>query len=41
MLCVWEVKPYGQKLLAKKRKKGENSGNTARVGKRQWRTVSS
>ena len=35
MLCVWEVGLYGQKLLAKERKRGENSGNTARVSKRQ------
>ena len=41
MLCVWKVEPYGQKLLAKERKRGESSKNTARVGKRQWRTVSS
>ena len=41
MLCAWEVGPYGKKLLAKKRKKEKDSGNAARVGKRQWRTVSS
>ena len=35
MLCVWKVEPYGQKLLAKERKRGESSKNTARVGKRQ------
>ena len=44
MLCMWEVGLYGQKLLVKKEKRekrGKNSGNTIRVGKRQWRTVSS
>ena len=25
MLCVWKVEPYGQKLLAKERKRGESS----------------
>jgi len=38
---MWEVRPYGQKLLAKEGKRGKSSKNTARVGKRQWRTVSS
>ena len=41
MFCVWKMGPYGQKLLAEKRKGGQDSRNTARVGKRQWRTVSS
>ena len=40
MLCVWKVGPYGQKLLGKM-EKGEGSRNAIRVGKRQWRTVSS
>ena len=40
MLYVWEVGLYGQKLLAKEEKRGKNSRNTTRVGKRQWRTVS-
>jgi len=35
MFCVWEIRPYGQKLLVEKEKKGENSRNTARVGKRK------
>jgi len=35
MLYVWEVGPYGQKLLAKEKKRGKNSGNATRVGKRQ------
>ena len=34
MLCIWKVGPYGQKLLAKKRKREKSSRNTARVGKR-------
>jgi len=33
--------PYNQKLLAKKGKRKESSRNTARVGKRKWRTMSS
>ena len=37
---MWEVGPYGQKLLGKM-EKGEGSRNAAGVGKRQWRTVSS
>jgi len=37
---MWKVGPYGQELLAEKEKRGESSGNTIRVGKRQWRTVS-
>ena len=41
MLCLWKVELYGQKLLAKKEKREENSGNTTRVSKRQYRTVSS
>ena len=41
MLCVQKIGPYSQKLLAKKRKRKKSSRNTARVGKRQWRTVSS
>jgi len=40
LLFVREVGPYGQKLLGKM-KEGEGSRNTAGVGKRQWRTVSS
>ena len=40
MLCVQKVGLYGQKLLGEI-EKGEGSRNTARVGKRQWRTVSS
>jgi len=40
LLCVWKVGPYSQKLLGEI-EKGENSRNTARVSKRQWRTVSS
>ena len=40
MLCVWKVGPYGQKLLGEM-ENGEGSRNTTRVGKRQWRTVSS
>ena len=39
MLCMWKVGPYGQKLLGKAQSKG--SRNTARGGKRKWRTVSS
>ena len=39
MLCMWEVGPYGQKLLGKAQEKG--SRNAAGVGKRKWRTVSS
>ena len=38
---MWKVGPYSQKLLAKKRKREKNSRNTVKVGKRQWRTVSS
>ena len=38
---MWEVGPYGQKLLAKEEKREKSSRNTARVGKRQQRTVSS
>ena len=41
MLYVWKVGPYSQKLLAEEKKRKENSKNTAGVGKRQWRTVSS
>ena len=41
MLCMWKVGLYSQKLLAKERKRGKSSRNTTRVGKRQWRTVSS
>jgi len=37
---VWKVGPYGQKLLGEM-EEGEGSKNTARVGKRQWRIVSS
>jgi len=40
LLCVQKVGLYGQKLLGEI-EKGEGSRNTARVGKRQWRTVSS
>ena len=40
MLCVQKVGLYGQKLLGEI-EKGKGSRNTARVGKRQWRTVSS
>jgi len=32
---------YGQKLLVEKRKRRQDSRNTTRVSKRQWRTVSS
>ena len=39
MLRMWEVGPYGQKLLGKTQGKG--SGNAAGVSKRKWRTVSS
>ena len=39
MLRMWKVGPYGQKLLGKAQSKG--SRNTARGGKRKWRTVSS
>ena len=35
MLCMWEVGPYGQKLLAKEEKREKSSRNTARVSKRQ------
>ena len=38
MLYMWEVGPYGQRLLGKAQEKG--SRNTAGVGKRKWRTVS-
>ena len=41
MLCMWKVGLYSQKLLAKERKRGKSNRNTTRVGKRQWRTVSS
>jgi len=41
MLCVWKIGLCSQKLLVDKRKRRKDSGNTARVGKRQWRTVSS
>ena len=41
MLCIWKIGPYGQKLLAKKKKKGESSRNAVRVSKRKWRIVSS
>ena len=41
MLCMWKVGLYSQKLLAKERKRGKSSRNTTRVGKKQWRTVSS
>jgi len=37
---VWKVGPYGQKLLGEMEEK-EGSRNAARVGKKQWRTVSS
>jgi len=40
LLCVRKVGPYGQKLLGEM-EEGEGSRNAARVGKRQWRTVSS
>jgi len=40
LLCVQKVGLYGQKLLGEI-EKGEGSRNAARVGKRQWRTVSS
>jgi len=40
MFCMWKVGPYSQELLAEKEKRGKSSGNTIRVGKRQWRTVS-
>ena len=36
---MWEVGPYGQKLLGKTQREG--SGNAAGVSKRKWRTVSS
>ena len=39
MLSLWEVWPYGPKLLGKKQ--GKSSEEAARVGKRKWRTVSS
>ena len=39
MLCMWKVGPYGQKLLGKIQEEG--SRDTAGVGKRKWRTVSS
>jgi len=41
MLHIWKVESYSQKLLAEKGKRGEGNRNTARVGKRKWRTVSS
>ena len=41
MLCVWKMEPYGQKLLVEEEKKRKSSRNATRVGKRQWRTVSS
>ena len=34
MLCVLKIRPYGQKLLAKKRKREESSRNTVRVNKK-------
>jgi len=40
LLCVQKVGLYGQKLLGEI-EKGEGSRNAARVGKRQWSTVSS
>jgi len=39
MLLLWEVWPHGPKLLEKKQ--SESSKDTARVGKRKWKTVSS
>ena len=38
---MWEMGPHGQKLLAEKRLVGEDSRDTARVGKRKWKSVSS
>ena len=35
MLHMWKMEPYGQKLLAKKRKREEGSRNAARVSKRK------
>jgi len=35
---MWKVEPYGQKSLAKKE---ESSRDATRVGKKQWKTVSS
>ena len=40
MLCMWKVGPCSQKLLVKEGKRGRNSRDAARVGKRQWRTIS-
>jgi len=39
VLYIWEVGPYGQKLLGKTQRKG--SRNATGVSKRKWRTVSS
>ena len=41
MLCVWKIELYGQKLLGEIGKEKMSSRDTARVGKRQWRTMSS
>ena len=35
MLCMWKMRPYGQKLLAEKGKRGEGSRNAIEVGKRK------
>ena len=41
MFCMQKVRPYGQELLVKKKKRKENSRNAIRIGKRQQRIVSS
>jgi len=41
MLYVWKMGPYSQKLLEKIGKKRISSRDTTRVGKRQWKIVSS
>jgi len=38
---VWKIELYGQKLLGEIGKEKMSSRDTARVGKRQWRTMSS
>jgi len=38
---VWKIGLYGQKLLGEIGKEKMSSRDTARVGKRQWRTMSS
>jgi len=38
---VWKIGPYGQKLLGEIEKEKMSSRDTARVSKRQWRTMSS